>query len=217
MARRKPAKKQPKQAVCYIMKLPPELRLRIYDFYFQEKLCILRLVRRRTSCKAICAWRKDQSPGTGSGALLRVCRTFHAEAYGVMVANPHLCLILEENTITTLLGGQKHLTTPPKGVDAIFLNDMPSILISLEVTGLPTQLTALQTFFEMIAYGAKVKAVGLTLVGREPLAGVNVVKGMDYYERLTALLDRLVCKEKLNLMSMSPAIAMQMTIAQRAR
>ncbi|KAH9825801.1 hypothetical protein Tdes44962_MAKER04012 [Teratosphaeria destructans] len=68
----------------------------------------------------------------------------------------------------------------------------------------------------MIAYSAKVQAIGFTLVGRKPLVGVNAVKGADDCQSLTALLDRLVCKEKFNLMSMSPAVAMQMTIAQRA-
>ncbi|KAH9825800.1 hypothetical protein Tdes44962_MAKER04011 [Teratosphaeria destructans] len=120
------------------MELPPELWLRIYDFCFQEKLCVLQLVRRRTSCKAICPWRKDLPPRTGSSALLRVCRTFHAGAHGVMVATTHLCLVLLEDTITTLTGGQKHPTTPREPVDATSLKVMPSILLSLQVTGLHT-------------------------------------------------------------------------------
>ncbi|KAK4540685.1 hypothetical protein LTR36_009016 [Oleoguttula mirabilis] len=77
---------------CHLLRMPPELRLRIYDFYFgEEKACIV--VWDEDDVKV--RWQRDQTSTaneSGSG-LLRTCKTVHVEALPVLHAQCNLSIL----------------------------------------------------------------------------------------------------------------------------
>lgn len=152
---------------CHILRIPPELRLRIYDYYFgDEKTCMV-----EWGDEIIVKWQRDQA-GTANdsgSSLLRTCKTICIEASPVLYAT---CTLSIDCDICACDYKDETKHTAKRELDnkdqCDFLASIRKADMVLCFDGGQSEIDRMQLVFETMDQGTHLKYLYIAIVATDP-------------------------------------------------